>query len=73
MDGVSGIEAAISGHIPTADLISVKAIGRSFDILAKPINPLIPLDCLTGENTVILKTMFVVRPTLYALGLEAHP
>ena len=63
MDGISGIEAAIqisardpscrvilySGHIATMDLINdVKAIGRSFEVLAKPIHPLVLLDCLRG-------------------------
>jgi len=63
MDGISGIDAAIqisardpgcrvilfSGHIATVDLINdVRAIGRSFEVLAKPIHPLVLLDYLAG-------------------------
>jgi CheY-like chemotaxis protein len=62
MDGICGIEAAIqisdrdpgcrvilfSGNIAGVDLINdVKAIGRSFEVLAKPIHPLVLLDRLT--------------------------
>lgn len=62
MDGISGIEAAIqisdrdpdcrvilfSGHIAEVDLINdIQAIGRSFEVLAKPIHPLVLLDRLT--------------------------
>jgi CheY-like chemotaxis protein len=62
MGGISGIEAAIqisdrdpdcrvilfSGHIAEVDLINdIQAIGRSFEVLAKPIHPLVLLDRLT--------------------------
>jgi hypothetical protein len=84
----------------------ISGIGCSFKVTAKPIHPLVLLDCLTGvpltaltaaqclrqaiflsrfdgylarcgggsgENTVILKKIFVVPPTLYVIGPEAHP